>query len=156
MKRMVLGFAFNPLDNTVLLILKARPDWQAGKLNGVGGKRECDGALGWEDPFMAMAREFHEETGCATPDFCWDRVGRMIRDDPKEPWDIDVFKTEGCVWPDLNLNQTDEPLEWAKVDTLTALAQQGACLENIPVLVALCLLPPAAPSNRRPDFVLRY
>ncbi len=66
MDRYVLGFAFfdhkYPGDNDgVLLMRKARPDWQAGKLNGVGGRIE-EG----EDPQDAMVREFKEETGVDT------------------------------------------------------------------------------------------
>lgn len=59
----VLGFAhcrsFVPL---VLLIRKLRPAWQAGRLNGVGGKVEFG-----ESPDEAMAREFREETGHEAP-----------------------------------------------------------------------------------------
>ena len=43
---------------SVLLIRKARPDWQAGKLNGIGGKVE-----GAETITEATVREFREETG---------------------------------------------------------------------------------------------
>lgn len=54
----VLGFCFNREKNRVVLMEKNRPDWQKGKLNGVGGKKE----LG-ETPIEAMCREFEEETG---------------------------------------------------------------------------------------------
>lgn len=43
----------------VVLIRKNRPEWQAGKLNGVGGKVEPFDA----DAHAAMVREFREETG---------------------------------------------------------------------------------------------
>lgn len=43
----------------VLLIRKNRPDWQAGKLNGVGGKVEESDPC----PLMGCAREIAEETG---------------------------------------------------------------------------------------------
>ena len=36
----VVGLLFSPDRNTVVLINKTKPDWQAGKLNGVGGKIE--------------------------------------------------------------------------------------------------------------------
>lgn len=56
--RYVDGFLFDDEGANVLLIRKARPQWQAGLLNGIGGKIE-DG----ECPVDAMCREFAEETG---------------------------------------------------------------------------------------------
>ncbi len=53
----VVGFAWTPAGE-LILIRKNRPKFQAGKLNGVGGKIE----LG-ETPLEAMRREFREETG---------------------------------------------------------------------------------------------
>lgn len=38
MKKYVLGFMFSADKKHVLLILKNHPEWQAGSLNGVGGK----------------------------------------------------------------------------------------------------------------------
>jgi 8-oxo-dGTP diphosphatase len=58
MKEYVLGFMFDIPAEQVLLIKKAKPDWQAGRLNGVGGKVER-----YEVPHAAMVREFKEETG---------------------------------------------------------------------------------------------
>lgn len=56
-------FSRSPADGKlkVLLIRKNRPEWQAGKLNGIGGKlEECDpGAV------HGCAREIFEETGLA-------------------------------------------------------------------------------------------
>lgn len=51
---------FDPELKDVLLIRKRRPKWQAGYLNGLGGKvfKEQAGA--------AMAREFLEESGIKT------------------------------------------------------------------------------------------
>jgi 8-oxo-dGTP diphosphatase len=54
----VTGFLFNTARNRVVLIQKRRPDWQAGKYNGVGGKTEPN-----ETVAASMNREFHEETG---------------------------------------------------------------------------------------------
>lgn len=51
------GFAFGP-DDTVVLIQKTKPKWQAGKFNGIGGKIEPN-----ESPAEAQVREFEEETG---------------------------------------------------------------------------------------------
>lgn len=58
MKHYVLGFVFNRLMNKVLLVKKKRPEWQAGRWNGIGGKVEAD-----EAPLFSMEREGHEETG---------------------------------------------------------------------------------------------
>ena len=57
MKRYVVGFAFDERETQVALILKARPDWQKGRLNGIGGHIEED-----ESPLEAMEREWMEET----------------------------------------------------------------------------------------------
>jgi 8-oxo-dGTP diphosphatase len=56
-KQYVLGFLFDPEKSTVLLIQKKRPDWQSGRLNGIGGKINPG-----EVPLAAMIREFEEET----------------------------------------------------------------------------------------------
>jgi 8-oxo-dGTP diphosphatase len=50
------GFLFN--DDQVVLIKKNRPDWQKGKLNGVGGHVEQG-----ETFEQCIEREFEEETG---------------------------------------------------------------------------------------------
>ena len=52
-----MGFLFNE-KGEVCLIEKMRPEWQKGRLNGVGGYME-DG----ETPEQAMVREFEEEAG---------------------------------------------------------------------------------------------
>jgi 8-oxo-dGTP diphosphatase len=57
MREYVCGFLFTPERDRVLLIRKNRPAWQAGKLNGIGGKIEPG-----ETPAQAMVREFREET----------------------------------------------------------------------------------------------
>ena len=40
MKKYTLGFIFTPALDKVLLVHKISPEWQAGKINGVGGKIE--------------------------------------------------------------------------------------------------------------------
>lgn len=71
----VLGFAFGCDGNAVLLIMKNRPKWQAGKVNGVGGKIE-------EDDWCAeaaMVREFKEETGIDTDVSQWEHYATHAR-----------------------------------------------------------------------------
>ena len=71
---------FNPIDSfefvqRVALVKKNRPEWQAGKFNGIGGKIE----LG-EAPAYAMAREFEEETGCVTKPEDWFKFCTLMGD----------------------------------------------------------------------------
>jgi 8-oxo-dGTP diphosphatase len=62
LKKYVLGFAFSRDGEEIVLINKNRPEWQKGKLNGIGGKIEPEDNC----PNDAMIREFKEETGVAT------------------------------------------------------------------------------------------
>jgi 8-oxo-dGTP diphosphatase len=62
----VVGFLFNANLSMVALIRKNRPEWQKGKLNGVGGKIEPG-----ESGLDAMIREFKEETGATVEDWLW-------------------------------------------------------------------------------------
>lgn len=57
-KHYTVGFLFNIELTKVMLIKKAKPEWQKGFYNGVGGKFE-----GFENAGECMSREFHEETG---------------------------------------------------------------------------------------------
>ena len=54
----VVGFMFDTFMNQVVLVRKERPEWQAGRINGVGGHVENG-----ESFLAAMIREFGEETG---------------------------------------------------------------------------------------------
>lgn len=119
------GFAFSEDRTHVLLLRKNRPAWQAGKLNGVGGKVE-EG----EPPLDAMVREFREETGILTVPAMWRDVGAY-----RGPgfW-IGVFATEtDLVWSARAV--TDE------VPILLPLAELAAAngIPNLQWLIPLCL-----------------
>lgn len=62
----VLGFAFSADGSRLVLLEKQSPDWQRGKLNGVGGKIEPG-----ETPLACMIREFAEEAGVTTTPGQW-------------------------------------------------------------------------------------
>lgn len=58
MIRYVVGFIFSWDMKNVILIKKQHPDWQKGRLNGIGGSIQPG-----ETPTEAMIRECKEETG---------------------------------------------------------------------------------------------
>jgi 8-oxo-dGTP diphosphatase len=74
-KLMVVGFLLSEDLRFVLLLRKARPEWQVGRLNGVGGHKE-DVDTTFES---TMRREFLEETGVQVDD--WAAMGEMGGDD---------------------------------------------------------------------------
>ena len=67
-----LGFVFDELGDAVLMVRKRRPLWQAGKLNGVGGKIERG-----ETPRQAMSRECAEETGLQIDEDQWEHFATL-------------------------------------------------------------------------------
>lgn len=86
MKRYVLGFMFSDHGSLVAVIRKQKPEWQKGKLNGIGGKIENG-----EAPLQAMVREFKEETGFMQTD--WFVCGTMTGKD----WIVHCFGCTGDV-----------------------------------------------------------
>lgn len=101
-KQYVVGFLFQ--DNKVALIQKNRPDWQKGKLNGIGGHIENG-----ETPHDAMCREFHEEAGNYTGKWeCY-----CLMDYPEA--DVYVFRLFGDY---AIVSKTDENVSWYLVNDL--------------------------------------
>jgi 8-oxo-dGTP diphosphatase len=88
-KSYVLGFCFNARLDQVVLIEKTRPQWQAGRLNGVGGHIENG-----ETPPDAMAREFREEADWADP-LDWRCFGCLHGGD----WEVFLFYALNIVVP---------------------------------------------------------
>lgn len=82
----VLGFAFTEDKRHVLLIQKRKPEWQAGKFNGIGGKVEE-----FEGYRQAMVREFFEETGIKTTIYNWLYAGSL----KGGSWHVEVLKYTG-------------------------------------------------------------
>lgn len=67
----VLGFLVSTNFAQVALIGKLKPEFQKGRLNGIGGKIEPG-----EKPIDAMSREFWEETGVTIEPDKWDLMGQ--------------------------------------------------------------------------------
>lgn len=96
MKSYVVGFLFDGRGN-VALIRKNRPDWQKGRLNGIGGHIEPG-----ETPEEAIVREFREEAGATVT---WRQFCRVYGDDYQvfyfsshDPGDIHTMTDEEVRW----------------------------------------------------------
>jgi 8-oxo-dGTP diphosphatase len=87
MTRYVVGFLFaldpDGVPNRVALIRKSHPEWQRGRLNGVGGHIEQG-----ESSYQAMAREFQEETYVVTDIDEWTLFATVTGPD----WEVDFYK----------------------------------------------------------------
>lgn len=131
--RYVCGFNFSCGFKFVTLIRKARPRWQAGKLNGVGGHIE-----GNELPEEAMAREFMEEAGGKTGTCQWKHFLTMAGDNDAGtgPFSVEFFARVGG-YEDFGFRSEGEPIELVPVESLHPLAT--GCVENVPWLVGLAI-----------------
>jgi 8-oxo-dGTP diphosphatase len=123
----VCGLLFSESRDCVVLIRKNRPAWQAGKLNGVGGKVEPG-----ENPRQAIEREFREEAGVSIS--TWSYFARLSGVD-FQVW----FYTASSDDAYRAKEQTDERIEHQPPWNINALFAQGETVENLPWLVPLAL-----------------
>lgn len=120
----VAGFLFSDDLETVALIRKNRPKWQAGLLNGIGGHIEDND----RSPLHAMQREFHEETGSYIED--WKHYARISEEGQ---FTVDFFFATG----DLGKlrTMTDESVVVIDVNRL----ETHQTIENLPWLIPLAI-----------------
>lgn len=123
MKSMVAGLLITGDLKAVALILKNRPEWQKGKLNGIGGHIE-DG----ETPKMAMIREFREETGVEIKR--WTHFCSLSGED----WSVEWYKAFG--YHDLK-STTDEQVQWHTVEYV--IGQNSIVVPNVRWLLLMAL-----------------
>ena len=105
----VCGFAFDAVDhpfNRVLLIHKKRPDFQAGLLNGIGGKIKPG-----ESAAQAMIREFEQETGMMLENWIYFCKLRVI-----DEWTVHFFFTQANI--NAAATKTDEEIEACYVTSI--------------------------------------
>lgn len=100
----VLGFLYH--EDWVALIQKKRPDWQAGKLNGIGGHIN----LG-EDADAAMKREFKEEAGL--DNLLWQPKVKMYSD----KWSVYVYSCKD-IYVHKAVTKTDEEVVVCLINSL--------------------------------------
>lgn len=136
MQAYVAGFLFNKEGTEVALIQKTKPEWQAGKLNAVGGKIETTEVNNIvahvESPIDAMVREFEEETGVYIPPTEWKYKVRLFQEGVFEVFFFTCFSE---VISEVTTT-TEEEVEVWNVD----MALAGAMLiDNLKWLIPLCL-----------------
>lgn len=111
MQKYTLGFIFDSSREQVLLMHKLKPEWQAGKINGVGGKME-EG----EEKITCIVREVREETGLETERDSWIYVGEIGSD----AWQTHVFALVYQGNSSDVRSMEKERVEWFAVDALPA------------------------------------
>lgn len=99
MRSYVAGFLFNDEGDQVALVLKNRPEWQAGLYNAIGGKVE-EG----ESFREAMTREFNEEAGVEA---AWDYRTTLRGDD----FVVNFYTIFSSKLLEQVHTKTDEPIE---------------------------------------------
>lgn len=124
--RYVLGFLFRESREAVVLIRKEKPQWQAGLLNGVGGKIESG-----ETPVQAMVRECTEETGAATFPDGWREF--CVMEGPT--WEVICFETTDECARLAARTRESEVVEKVKIKEL----QPKECVSNLLWLLYLAL-----------------
>lgn len=128
----VVGFMFDSSFENVALIRKTKPEWQAGKLNGIGGKVELFDETNWH----AMMREFGEETGVKNLTG-WNPFCTMsgLNNDGSE-FEVDCFYNHG--WPLEELKSPEEEkIEIHEVKNILCGTQNT--IGNLPWLITMAI-----------------
>jgi 8-oxo-dGTP diphosphatase len=109
-----------------LLIQKERPEWQKGKLNGIGGKIETfDSTI-----YDAMRREFREEAGLDIID--WSFAFKLVADRDIK-YEVNFFYANSNEFYQA-FAKTDEALVFANVNNLPE-----EVIPNLRWIIPLCL-----------------
>lgn len=125
MKKYTVGFIFTPGFKEVLLVHKLTPEWQNGKINGIGGKVEPG-----EDSVSCIVRETHEESNLVTDPQQWVSVGSLQGDE----WNVDVFTYIYSGDMENAVKAGKEDVEWFEAHSLP-----DNVISNLRWLVPLCI-----------------
>jgi 8-oxo-dGTP pyrophosphatase MutT (NUDIX family) len=125
----VCGFAFDT-ERRVYLILKNKPHWQAGLLNGIGGKIEPG-----ETSLRAMAREFKEEAGVDIAPSRWKLVHResWMNGNTVDFYSVALLPGEN---PDSMTSEAVMPIDWDSLPHRT-LPRHYPMMYNLPYLIPM-------------------
>lgn len=130
-QKYVVGFMFDESMSNVALIRKNKPAWQAGLLNGIGGKIEAD-----ETAAHAMAREFAEEACGYGGEELWRHFCSMDgTNNDGSSFCVEFFFTIGE--PHKLTSMEDEQIE--VVPSADIAAWKEKTIGNLPWLVALAV-----------------
>ena len=144
------GFLFDETFEHVLLIKKNRPAWQAGMLNGIGGKVEEFDLSNW----YAQAREFFEETGLRIAADRWRKIAKMVsknHEDAVDKFSVDVFYAVAPLsYMQEFRSTTDEVVVLHAITYLSLIAEESGLLPNVPLLIALARTPEARSGRLQP------
>lgn len=126
MNRYVMGFMFSVDMRTVVLIKKARPTWQAGLWNGVGGHVEEE-----EDADEAMEREFEKETGVSVErQPSWRHVSTI----GNENYRVEIFASASDAISEVSTITDEQVACWSVVGLLES---TEATVYNVPWLMLM-------------------
>lgn len=127
MTNYVLGFMFNETCDQVILIEKAKPSWQAGCLNGLGGKIEDGETSQW----TAMVREYQEEAGVVTRESDWKHYCDLVGED----YMVFVFSCFSDKYFEASITNETERVYRVPVDKLS----HNSLVSNVTWLIHLAL-----------------
>jgi 8-oxo-dGTP diphosphatase len=128
MKHYVVGYLFSGDLQRVVLIRKTHPEWQAGKLNGVGGQIEPN-----ESPLRAMQRKFLAEAGTRLTG--WTQFATLTDDNYFTAhfyWSLEIDLTDRQI-----TSPTDEVAGWFQVSDVLTLKE--ACVANLLWLIPMAI-----------------
>ncbi len=129
MKIYTVGFVFDAELQRVLLVHKQKPEWQAGKLNGMGGKVE-DG----ETVVECMARECKEETLLDIPTDKWTHFATIINNGGRSP-DLAQIEFYAAIYTGAATDAQKgdyEEVEWIPVNDLPS-----NCMQNLHFMIPM-------------------
>ena len=126
MIRYVLGFMISQNRDEVLLLVKDHPEWQKGKLNGIGGK-----IAPGENAILAMVREFKEEVGIDTQVSEWNKVCVIKGSD----WECVVYTTFSAALHNHQKLESEEPV----VLPIKNVLFNDQAIGNLKWLIPMCI-----------------